>query len=131
MARALECYHQALSLSDSTGNPSPIAERALASICKIMLNTGNPLRALEYAKKDEEYAVQLGDIYEQARSLFFQAWSYIIFANYRYAQILLESANNLWESCGLPQGGGLDLAIRNLEAEIHLSKTEYKESHQM
>jgi hypothetical protein len=56
------------SLSDSTGSPSPIAERALASISTIMFNTGNPLRALVYAKRDEEYAVHLGGIYEEARS---------------------------------------------------------------
>jgi hypothetical protein len=66
MARALESFRQALALSDSTGSPHPIAERVLASISTIMFNTGNPLRALEYAKKDEEYAVHLGDIYEQA-----------------------------------------------------------------
>jgi hypothetical protein len=66
MAHALECFHQALSLSDSTGGPSPIAERTLVSICAIMLHTGNVLGALNYAKKDEEYAVHLGDIYEQA-----------------------------------------------------------------
>ncbi|KAJ7288958.1 hypothetical protein C8J57DRAFT_1643379 [Mycena rebaudengoi] len=105
MARALEYFHQALSLSDSTGNPSPIAERVLASISLIMFHTGSPLRALEYAKKDEEYAMHLGDIYEQAQSLYFQAKCYVIFANYQHAQILLQSASNLWVSCGLPHGG--------------------------
>ncbi|KAJ7288828.1 hypothetical protein C8J57DRAFT_1495097 [Mycena rebaudengoi] len=128
---ALDCFHHAVSLSDSTGSPSPIAERALTSISTIMFNTGHPLRALVYAKKDEEYAGHLGDIYEQARSLYLQSRCSVIFTNYQHAQILLRSASNLWMSCGLPHGGQLDMGLRHLEAEIHLRKTEYLESHQI
>ncbi|KAJ7288933.1 hypothetical protein C8J57DRAFT_1215017 [Mycena rebaudengoi] len=114
MNRALDCFHHAVSLSDSTGSPSPIAERALASISTIMFKTGFPLRALEYAKKDEEYAVHLGDIYEQAQSLYLQSRCY-------------QPMDVMW----LPHGGQLDMGLRHLEAEIHLGKTEYLESHQI
>jgi hypothetical protein len=97
----------------------------------MMIRTGNALGALEYARKQEVYSVHLGDIYEQARSLYIQSKCNAILANYRDAQTILQGARSLWMSCGLPKGGHLDTTIMNAEAEIHMCKTEYLESRQL
>jgi hypothetical protein len=93
-----------------------------------MFETGNPSGALKYAKKAEANGVYLGNIYEQAQSLFLQTKCHMAFANYRHAQMLLQGSSSLWMFCGIPKGGHLDMAIMNAEAEIHMCKTEYLES---
>ncbi|KAJ7288711.1 hypothetical protein C8J57DRAFT_1214804 [Mycena rebaudengoi] len=131
MAHALECYHQARRFSDSTGCPTTIGGRVLAGIAIIMIEMGNASGALEYARKQEAYSVHLGNIFEQARSLYIQSKCNTILANYRDDQTILHGASSLWMSCGLPKGGHLDVAIMNAEAEIHMYKTEYLESRQL
>ncbi|KAJ7270477.1 hypothetical protein C8J57DRAFT_1605485 [Mycena rebaudengoi] len=124
---ALNHYQKALSLSDSAGQPQTIAQLALSEISQIMINLGDTLGAHKHAKKAQDYAGHLGDIYGMAYSMWLEAQCDIKLANYRQAQILLKSARELLNSCGL-QGGTMDMGIRNLEAEIHLVKTEYLES---
>jgi hypothetical protein len=85
------------------------------------------LNALEHAKRGQEYAEHLGDIYTQARCLCQQAFCLLILGNYRQAQLFLQNARDFVESCGL-QEGLLDAHAINHEAEIHLLKTEYLES---
>jgi hypothetical protein len=85
------------------------------------------LGALGHAKKAQEYAEHLGDTYTQAISAHRQARCQLLFANYKLAETLLHNAKDLLNSCGL-QGKTLDMNIKNLEAEIHLLKTEYLES---
>ncbi|KAJ7288754.1 hypothetical protein C8J57DRAFT_1214848 [Mycena rebaudengoi] len=92
-----------------TGCPTTIGGRALAGIISVMIEMGNPSGALKYAKKQEAYGVHLGDIYEQAQSLFLQSKCNMTFASYHQAQMLLQSARSLWMSCGLPKGAtGVD-----------------------
>jgi hypothetical protein len=69
MTQALEYYQSAWTLSDSTGPPSTIGQRALCAISYLTMITGNLVGAIEYAKKAQDYAEHLGDIYGQARSL--------------------------------------------------------------
>ncbi|KAJ7279991.1 hypothetical protein C8J57DRAFT_1220518 [Mycena rebaudengoi] len=113
---SLEYSQRALSLSESAGCPTRIGYNALSTIVQIMFIMGNPLDALEHAKKAHEYAEYIGDC---------QA----LLANFAYAQILLRNARDLLNSCGpAVQGQQVDINMRELEAEMHLQKTEFAKS---
>ncbi|KAJ7256292.1 hypothetical protein C8J57DRAFT_1650715 [Mycena rebaudengoi] len=70
---ALKCYQKAYSLAKSIGYPTLVGHQALRNICQILLATGRPLSALTHAKEAYRYAEHIGDIYEQAHTLYFQA----------------------------------------------------------
>ncbi|KAJ7290426.1 hypothetical protein C8J57DRAFT_1611276 [Mycena rebaudengoi] len=127
---ALEYLQKSVVLADSTGSPTTVGRQALCSIAQIMPLTGSILGALEYAKKAQDYAEYLGDIHAQATALFVQGRCQLMLSSYRSAQPLLECALHFLNCCGL-QSGSLALSIRNHAAEIHLLKTEYKESREM
>jgi tetratricopeptide (TPR) repeat protein len=94
-----------------------------------MFIMGNPLGALEHAKKAHEYAEYVGDVYLQSLSLYFCAQCQALLANFAHAQILLRNARDLLNSCGPAlQGRQADINMRSLEAEMHLWKTEYLEA---
>ncbi|KAJ7149493.1 hypothetical protein C8R43DRAFT_951967 [Mycena crocata] len=129
-ASAIENFQKALSLSSQDGYPTRVGHSAHYYSSRIMYNMGNIIDALEHAKKAEEFAVNLGDIYSQAGSIHLQAHCQTSFANYEHAQNLLENSRRLLNSCGL-QGGVLDMKIRNLEGEIHLERTQYLDSREI
>jgi hypothetical protein len=93
-----------------------------------MVDQGNPRAALEYARRAHQDADYLGYIYGQSYSAFLQARCQTAFANYRHAENLLKDAGELLISCGLAANIS---AIRSLEAEIHLVKTQYLKSRQI
>ncbi|KAJ7246446.1 hypothetical protein C8J57DRAFT_1241496 [Mycena rebaudengoi] len=124
---ALDFFQESISLSDTSGSPSVVGHQCLVTISQMMITSGNRAVALEYAKKAEEYAYFLGDIYGQAFALTIQGRCYVLLANHQCAQILLQNATNLLHSCGL-KDSFLAVQIQNLMAEIHLLKTQYQES---
>ncbi|KAJ7261958.1 hypothetical protein C8J57DRAFT_1232093 [Mycena rebaudengoi] len=127
---ALEYHQKALSLAESTGYPTVVGHHALCSIATTLYDTGKPWSALKYAKKAHSYAEHFGNIYGQAYSLYQQAGCYIILANYKHAQQLLEDSRGMLAACG-QQKSALDLDILNFQAEIHFITSDYLESYKI
>jgi tetratricopeptide (TPR) repeat protein len=127
---ALKYYQKAYSLAENIGYPTIIGIQTLASICDILNITGKPSNALTHAKKAHRYAEHMGDIYLQARSLHGQGRCHMILANYWHAQCLLQKARHILATLG-QQPSLLELDIINLQAEVHLVKSEYLESRKL
>jgi hypothetical protein len=85
------------------------------------------LSALTHAKEAYQYAEHIGDIYEQAHTLYFQARCHTILANYQHAHSFLQTSRDMLTACGLQQST-LGLMLLNHQAEIHLVKSEYLQS---
>ncbi|KAJ7201759.1 hypothetical protein C8J57DRAFT_1736027, partial [Mycena rebaudengoi] len=130
LAAALKYFQTAYSLAESIGYPNIIGIQALHSICNILNMTGKPLNALTHAKQAHSYAEHLGDIYTQAYSLWLQGKCHIQLANYWHAQYLLPKARQILATLGSPQSV-LWLYILGHQAEIHLVKSEYLQSHKL
>ncbi|KAJ7261931.1 hypothetical protein C8J57DRAFT_1232068 [Mycena rebaudengoi] len=130
LAGALKYHQRAHSLAESTGYPTMVGQHALHSICGILIITGKPLSALEHAEKGHRYAEDIGDIYGQAYSLHKRAKCHMLLANYWQAQQLLQNSRDILMACGQQQSP-LELDILGHQAEIHLLKTEYLESHKI
>ncbi|KAJ7206155.1 hypothetical protein C8J57DRAFT_1484863 [Mycena rebaudengoi] len=130
LAGALQYFQTAYSLGESTGYPTIVGYHALASICGILLVTGKPLSALTHAKEAYRYAEHIGNIHGQAWSLSLQGQSHIYLANYQYAQHVLQKSRHILATLGHQQSA-LNLCILNLQAEIHLVKSEYLESRKL
>ncbi|KAJ7203224.1 hypothetical protein C8J57DRAFT_1735354 [Mycena rebaudengoi] len=130
IAGALQYLQTAYSLVESIGYPTIVGYSALASISGILIDTGKPLSALTYAKEAYRYAEHIGDIYGQAWSLHLQGNSHLNLANYWHAQHLLQKSRHILATLGHQQSA-LNLIILNLQAEIHLVKSEYLESHKL
>ncbi|KAJ7264293.1 hypothetical protein C8J57DRAFT_1718718 [Mycena rebaudengoi] len=127
---ALEYFQIAYSLAESIGYPTIVATHTLASICRILTITGKPLSALTHAQKAHNYAEHMGDIYFQALSLLLQAICHIRLANHWHAQHLLQISQHILATLGQQQSV-MELDILNLQAEIHLVKSEYLESRKL
>ncbi|KAJ7279520.1 hypothetical protein C8J57DRAFT_1221180 [Mycena rebaudengoi] len=83
-----------------------------------------------YAKEAYRSSEHMGDIYGQAWSLHSQAKCHMTLANYQHAQHLLQKGEDMLTACGQHQSS-LRLNILNHQAEIHLLKSEYRESRQI
>ncbi|KAJ7265589.1 hypothetical protein C8J57DRAFT_1718250 [Mycena rebaudengoi] len=129
-ATALKYFQTAYSLAESIGYPTIVGIHALTSICDILNLTGKPLSALTHAKKAYTYAEHMGDIYLQASSLWRQGRCHTILANYQHAQCLLQKARHILATLG-EQKSVLELKILNHQAEVHLLKSDYLESHNL
>ncbi|KAJ7264339.1 hypothetical protein C8J57DRAFT_1512412 [Mycena rebaudengoi] len=129
-SEALKYYERAYSLAQSIGYPTIVGHHALNNICMIQYLTGKPLDALEHTKEALRYAEHIGDIYGQAGSLYFQARRHRIRANYRHARILLQKSREMLAACGNQQSV-LGFNTLNMQAEIHLLKSEYLESRRL
>ncbi|KAJ7265581.1 hypothetical protein C8J57DRAFT_1620523 [Mycena rebaudengoi] len=127
LAGALKYYQTAYSMAESIGYPTTVGIHALTDICNILNLTGKPLSALTHAKEAHRYAEHMGDIYLQTWSLWLQGQCHTALANYWHAQCLLQKARHILATLGEHQSK-LDLNILNLQAEIHLVKTEYLQS---
>ncbi|KAJ7218194.1 hypothetical protein C8J57DRAFT_1598276 [Mycena rebaudengoi] len=130
LAGALQYFQTAYSLAESTGYPTIVGYCALASICVIFMDTGKPMSALTHAKEAYRYAEHIGNIRGQAWSLHIQGKSHMYLANYWHAQHLLQKSRHILATLGHQQSR-LDLSILNLQAEIHLVKSEYLESRKL
>jgi hypothetical protein len=128
--RALKCCQRAYSLAESIGYPNIVGSNALLPICNILVITGKPLSALIHAKEAYRSTEHIGDIYGQAWSLYFQARCHMGLANYQHAGHLLNNSRDMLTACSQQQSS-LGLNILNLQAEIHLLKSEYQESRQL
>ncbi|KAJ7233083.1 hypothetical protein C8J57DRAFT_1480468 [Mycena rebaudengoi] len=129
-AGALQYFQTAYSLAESTGYPTIVGYHALAGICGILSGTRKPLSALTHAKEAYRYAEHIGNIHGQAWSLHIQGRSHMHLANYQHAQHLLQKSSHILATLGHQQNA-LNLAILNLQAEIHLMKSEYLESRKL
>ncbi|KAJ7247057.1 hypothetical protein C8J57DRAFT_1724691 [Mycena rebaudengoi] len=130
LAGALQYFQTAYSLAESTGYPTIVGYHALVSISNNLIETGKPLSALTYAKEAYRYAEHIGDIHGQAWSLHLQGKSHIYLASYWHAQHLLQKSRHILATLGHQQSA-LNLIILNLQAEIHLKKSEYLESRKL
>ncbi|KAJ7260200.1 hypothetical protein C8J57DRAFT_1471812 [Mycena rebaudengoi] len=130
LAGALQYFQTAYSLAESTGYPTIVGFHALTSICGNLLRTGKPLSALKHAEEAYRYAEHIGNIHGQAWSLRLQGTSHIYLANYWHAQHLLQKSRHILATLSHQQSR-LNLHILNLQAEIHLMKSEYLESHKL
>jgi tetratricopeptide (TPR) repeat protein len=126
----LKYYQRAYSLAESVGYPTPVGFRCLASICGNLINTGEPLNALTYAKEAYRYAGHIGNMYGQAWSLWLQGMCHIHLASYWHAQHLLQTSGHILAALG-QQYSSLDISIIGQKAEIHLMKSEYLQSHNL
>ncbi|KAJ7248825.1 hypothetical protein C8J57DRAFT_1672697, partial [Mycena rebaudengoi] len=127
IVEALKHYQGAYSLAESIGYPTIVGHRALVWICYILMATGKPLSALTHATEAYRYAEHLGSIYGQARSLHYLAIAHLMLANYWHSQCLSQRSRDLLTACGFQQSI-LQLHHLNVQAEIHLLKSEYLES---
>ncbi|KAJ7261201.1 hypothetical protein C8J57DRAFT_1719913 [Mycena rebaudengoi] len=127
LAGALQYFQTAYSLAESTGHPTNVGHFALVGICGILNDTGKPLSALTYAKETYRYAEHIGNIRGQAVSLCLQGKSHVYLANYRHAQHLLQKSRHILATLGHQQSAS-NFDILNIQAEIHLMKSEYLES---
>ncbi|KAJ7196007.1 hypothetical protein C8J57DRAFT_1644983 [Mycena rebaudengoi] len=123
---ALKYFQRAYSLAESVGYPTIVGIHVLQSICSILIITGTPSNALTHAKVAHKYAEHLGDIYLQAWSLYLQGKCHTQLANYGHAQCLLQKARHIVAI--YQQQNTLERGILNVQAEIHLVKSEYLES---
>ncbi|KAJ7264244.1 hypothetical protein C8J57DRAFT_1624734 [Mycena rebaudengoi] len=130
IVEALKYYQRAYSLAKSIGYSTPVGHKALCNICQILLNTGRPLSALTHAEEAYRYAEHMGDLYGQAWTLYLQARCHGNLANYQHDQFLLQKSRDMLAAWGQQQST-LGLVIRNHEAEIHLLKSDYLESHRL
>jgi tetratricopeptide (TPR) repeat protein len=124
---SLEHYQKALSWSNMAGSPTTPGTRALSGISMLMFMTGDILGALLHAKKAQDYAEHLGDIYSQARCHGQQGQCLLVLGNYQQSQSSFVHTRELLQSCG-HQESLLDLDALSSVAELHLLKTEYLES---
>ncbi|KAJ7240903.1 hypothetical protein C8J57DRAFT_1561900 [Mycena rebaudengoi] len=124
---ALECCQTTYSLAESIGYPTIVGIHALIHMCHILNTTGKHFNALTHAKEAHRYAEHLGDIYSQAQSLWLQGGCHIQRANYWHAQYLLQKSKHILSTLGQQQSA-LELNILNLQAEVHLLKSDYLES---
>ncbi|KAJ7244223.1 hypothetical protein C8J57DRAFT_1242935 [Mycena rebaudengoi] len=126
-AGALKYYQRAYSLAESIGYPTMIGYYALAGMSNMLIFKGKLLSALAHAKEAHRYAEHIGDVYAQAWSLYLQAKCHRILANYQHDQFLLQKSTEILTACGQQQST-LGLSILNLQAEVHLLKSEYLQS---
>ncbi|KAJ7241125.1 hypothetical protein C8J57DRAFT_1561780 [Mycena rebaudengoi] len=127
---ALKYFQRAHSLAETIGNPTIVGSNALHSICHILIVTGKPFSALMHAKEASRFAEYTGDIYMHARSLYLQASCHMVLANYQHARHLLHNGRDMLTAC-CQQQSSLARFMLNSEAEIHLLKSEYRESRQL
>ncbi|KAJ7289589.1 hypothetical protein C8J57DRAFT_433284, partial [Mycena rebaudengoi] len=127
---ALKYFQRAYSLAESIAYPTIVGSDALNSICRILIITGKPLSALMHAKEAYRSGEHTGDIYGQAWSLYLQSRCHLILANYQHVQHLLKNSRDMLTACGQQQSS-LGLAVLNLQAEVYLLRSEYRESRQL
>ncbi|KAJ7261933.1 hypothetical protein C8J57DRAFT_1633369 [Mycena rebaudengoi] len=127
---ALKHYERALSLAESIGYPTIVGYQVLMSICNTLISTGNLSRALKHAKKAHKCAEHIGHIYGQAHSLYHQAQCQKKLANYQQSQALLQNSREMLTACGQQQSA-LEFNILNLQANIHVVKSEYLEARKL
>ncbi|KAJ7217616.1 hypothetical protein C8J57DRAFT_1537603 [Mycena rebaudengoi] len=84
------------------------------------------MNALTHAEQAHRYAEQIGNIYLQAWSLYLHGRCHLQLTNYWHAQHLLQKSRHILATLG--QQSKLELSILNLQAEMHLVKSEYLES---
>ncbi|KAJ7260688.1 hypothetical protein C8J57DRAFT_1232937 [Mycena rebaudengoi] len=109
------------------GYPTLIGEEVLNNICSVLFVTGKPLSGLKYAKEAHRWAEHTGNMYGQARLLWLQGRCHIVVAKYWPAQHLLQKSRDIVAQ----QQSVLEIYILNEQAEIHLMKSEYLESHKL
>jgi hypothetical protein len=116
-------------LAESIEYPTIAGSSNDKDVAYAVQSIGEPLSALMHAKEDTD-PLSTGDIYGQAGSLYFQARCHIVLANYRHARYPLQKSRDMLTACGQQQST-LGLLILNHQGEIHLVKSEYRESRQL
>ncbi|KAJ7479612.1 hypothetical protein FB451DRAFT_1365369 [Mycena latifolia] len=83
-----------------------------------------------HAQESQRRAAISGNLHEEARALWIEAWCSRDLGDYKNTISLLNRATELVKLCGMT-GGGLDHRILSSTAEIHLLKSEYAEAHRI
>jgi tetratricopeptide (TPR) repeat protein len=100
----------------------------LQVLAKIKTNTGDFSGAKEDASESQRVARLAGDLYTEANALHMEAICCKYLGNFRDCISMLERATHLLHLCGM-SGGAAHSNIRSAQAEVHYSKSEYAEAH--
>ncbi|KAJ7031738.1 hypothetical protein C8F04DRAFT_1109593 [Mycena alexandri] len=122
-------YHRraAASLAETLETATLISRHALQGIAQILTAQGDYVGAKLHAKKAQDCAHSLGDIFGEAPLLALQANCCISLGDFRQAAQLCVEARQLLKACGL-EGGAADVSAQIYQAEIHMLRTEYSEA---
>ncbi|KAJ7495495.1 hypothetical protein FB451DRAFT_1478361 [Mycena latifolia] len=125
--KALHFAQTGLSLSISTGNG--IRQSALlAALAWIQLQLGDYRAAHGYAYESQMLASLSGDLFGESRALRIQSLCWIILGDYAQSISTSQRAHHLLALCGMT-GGQMDGLLLEVQAEVHLNKSEYEEAH--
>ncbi|KAJ6584180.1 hypothetical protein B0H10DRAFT_1961941 [Mycena sp. CBHHK59/15] len=125
--KALHCRQLALSLTNSTPNPSRPALQALTGIANITCSMGDYTTGQSYAQQAQQMAELLGDLLGQALAISMEARCCFSVGDFVCAAKLCRHGREVLQACGL-QGTDTDLRLQSFEAEVHELKTEYLEA---
>ncbi|KAJ7730816.1 hypothetical protein B0H16DRAFT_1696911 [Mycena metata] len=89
---------------------------------------GNYTVARAYAREAQRLAKLSGELFQEAIGLYYEQNCEQVLGDYASCILLCTRARTLLGLCGMPHGD-LNYAVMNLQAEVHLLKSEYAEGH--
>ncbi|KAJ7448550.1 hypothetical protein FB451DRAFT_1147529, partial [Mycena latifolia] len=125
--KALHFSHAGLTLSISTGNTKRQSE-LLVTLAWIKYQIGNYSEGQVDACDSQKLAKISADALREARALQIESICWRHLGSYSHSVTLFERARGLLGLCGM-SGGTLDHDILNSLAEVHQSKSEYVQAH--
>jgi tetratricopeptide (TPR) repeat protein len=114
-------------LATTSGNTKRHSQ-ALFRLAFIQWMAGDYFASQGHAYEAQRLARISGDLYNEALALHMEAGAWITLGNYTESSSLCTRARDLLDICGT-SGWGVDHRIMDLQAQIHLLKSEYHEAH--
>jgi tetratricopeptide (TPR) repeat protein len=125
----MDFCHLAISLATSSGNTKRHSQ-ALRLLALVHRQQSDYLSVRLHACEAQRLARISADLYGEAQALYVEAHAWIDFGNYKESISLCHRARELLVLCGM-SSGAMDHNIMNLQAEIHLVKSEYCQAHKI
>jgi tetratricopeptide (TPR) repeat protein len=124
---ALEFCHRAISIATSSGNTKRHSQ-ALSQLAWIHWRLGDFSSSQDHALEAKRLACISAHLHTEAHALRIEALAWTRLGNYKKSISLCTRAKDLLVLCGMSRGN-LDHGVMNIQAQIHLSKSEYQEAH--
>ncbi|KAJ6600499.1 hypothetical protein DFH09DRAFT_1128368 [Mycena vulgaris] len=124
---AIEFCQTALTLSITAGNTKRQPE-LLSALALNKWQIGEYTVAQKYAYEAQRIAKITGDLFREAHALQVESVCWNARGSYKHSISLYKRARQLLGLCGM-SGGDMDHNLIMLQAEIHKSKSEYVEAH--
>ncbi|KAJ7493526.1 hypothetical protein FB451DRAFT_1490663 [Mycena latifolia] len=114
---------KALRLAKSSGNPNQ-QSLILHAIASISWHAGDYHASWTNACEAQRFAQVSANYYDETRAIRVKAVCCMSLGDYKQTMVLLDRGRDLLMICGLYRGS-LDFYNMNLEAEVHMMKSEY------